>query len=91
MGRFRPHSTAPVKERAILVGVDQGRGAWSIEESLEELDQALDKALAFNGPTLIECPINKDEFVTPMLPVGGTMEDLVVNMDDVDRLLGNRQ
>lgn len=39
MGRFKPLSTAPVKERAILVGVDRGRGDWSIEESLEELER----------------------------------------------------
>ena len=32
MGRFKPLSTAPVPERAILVGVDLGRGDWPIEE-----------------------------------------------------------
>ena len=37
MARFRPHSTAPVPERAILVGVDLGRSEWSCEESLAEL------------------------------------------------------
>ena len=37
MGRFKPHSTAPVPERAILVGVDLGRSEWSYEESLAEL------------------------------------------------------
>ena len=37
MGRFKPHSTAPVPERAILVGVDLGRSEWSCEESLAEL------------------------------------------------------
>ena len=37
MGRFRPISTAPVPERAILVGVDLGRSEWSCEESLAEL------------------------------------------------------
>lgn len=37
MGRFKPHSTAPVPERAILVGVDLGRSEWTCEESLAEL------------------------------------------------------
>jgi len=37
MGRFEYRSTAPVAERAILVGVDFGRGDWPIEESLDEL------------------------------------------------------
>lgn len=37
MARFRPHSTAPVPERAILVGVDLGRSEWSCDDSLAEL------------------------------------------------------
>lgn len=37
MARFEPYSTAPVPERAILVGVDLGRSEWSCEESLAEL------------------------------------------------------
>lgn len=35
--RFVPQSTAPVPERALLVGVDLGRGAWSLDDSLAEL------------------------------------------------------
>jgi GTPase len=37
MGRFKPFSTAPVPERAILVGVDLGDGRWPCEDSLAEL------------------------------------------------------
>lgn len=37
MGRFSPISTAPGRERAILVGVDRGHADWSVEESLAEL------------------------------------------------------
>ena len=37
MARFKPQSTAPVPERAILVGVDLGQGEWSVSESLGEL------------------------------------------------------
>lgn len=37
MPRFTPHSTAVVAERAVLVGVDRGRGDWSVDESLAEL------------------------------------------------------
>lgn len=42
MGRFKPLSTAPVKERAILVGVDHGVGDWTIEESLSELQRLVE-------------------------------------------------
>ena len=39
MGRFKPYETAPVPERAILVGVDRGtcENGWSCDESLAEL------------------------------------------------------
>ena len=39
MGRFKPLSTAPVPERAILVGVDLGKSEWGCEESLAELER----------------------------------------------------
>ena len=37
MGRFKPFYTAPVAEKAILVGVDRGIGIWSCDDSLAEL------------------------------------------------------
>lgn len=37
MGRFKPFETAPVPERAILVGVDRDGSRWSCDDSLAEL------------------------------------------------------
>ena len=31
------------------------------------------------GPVLIDCQIDKDERVLPMIPAGGTVDDLVVD------------
>lgn len=39
MPRFESRSTAPVPERAILVGVDLGNSEWPIEDSLDELER----------------------------------------------------
>lgn len=39
MARFEPFSTERVAERAILVGVDRGSGAWSCDDSLAELER----------------------------------------------------
>ncbi|MDE7243194.1 MAG: biosynthetic-type acetolactate synthase large subunit [Oscillospiraceae bacterium] len=50
--------------------------------SLEELDQALSRAFAANGPYVIDCAIDKDEFVLPMLPPGGSMDDIIVKVGD---------
>lgn len=51
-------------------------------ETLEELDSALKKAFAADGPYLIDCTICKDEFVLPMLPPGGSMDDIIVKVGD---------
>lgn len=51
-------------------------------QTLEELDEALKKAFAADGPYLIDCTIEKDEFVLPMLPPGGSMDDIIVKVGD---------
>ena len=48
----------------------------------EELDAALAKAFSTEGPFLINCIIDKDEFVLPMLPPGGSMDDIIVKAGD---------
>ncbi|MBO4939387.1 MAG: biosynthetic-type acetolactate synthase large subunit [Oscillospiraceae bacterium] len=50
--------------------------------TLEELDAALTEAFAWDGPYLIDCAIDKDEFVLPMLPPGGSMDDMIVRIGD---------
>ena len=50
--------------------------------TLEELEHALAEAFACNGPYLIDCAIDKDEFVLPMLPPGGSMDDIIVKIGD---------
>ena len=50
--------------------------------TLEELEHALAEAFACNGPYLIDCAIDKDEFVLPMLPPGGSMDDIITRIGD---------
>ena len=47
----------------------------------EELDKALKKAFGYNGPYVIDCKIDKDEFVLPMLPPGGSMDDIITKLE----------
>ena len=49
--------------------------------TVEQLDAALEKAFSHNGPYLIDCRIDKDEFVLPMLPPGGSMDDIIVKLE----------
>ena len=50
--------------------------------SLEELDAALAEGFAYDGPCLIECPMDKEELVLPMVPPGGSMGDIIVRIGD---------
>ncbi len=43
----------------------------------KELGEALEKALAASGPVWIEAVIDRDEMVSPMIPSGGTVDDII--------------
>ena len=47
----------------------------------EELDKALETAFKTDGPYIIDCKIDKDEFVLPMLPPGGSMDDIITKLE----------
>ena len=74
MARFRPHSTAPVPERAILVGVDLGRSEWSCEESLAELARLAET----DGAEVILTMTQRLDAPVPKTFIGkGKVEELV--------------
>ena len=89
MGRFKPFSTAPVKERAILVGVDRGSGDWTIDESLEELRRLAET----DGAEVVQVVTQRLERPIPKTYIGsgkvsevahlvGSLEADVVIFDD---------
>ena len=53
-----------------------------IESSLDKLKQAFDKAFSHKGVYVIDCVIDKDELVLPMLPPGGASSDIIVKVGD---------
>ncbi len=50
--------------------------------SVAELEKALANAFNCSGPYVIDCAVDKDEFVLPMLPPGGSMDDIIVKVGD---------
>jgi len=48
----------------------------------EELSAALSEALSYDGPYLIDTVIDKDEFVLPMLPPGGSISDMITEKEE---------
>ena len=56
----------------------QAFGARSMHaETPEEFAQAFAEAMAHDGPCLIEAMIDQDELVLPMMPPGGSIDDLI--------------
>ena len=49
--------------------------------TIEEFREAFAEGMAHNGPYLIDTLIEKDEFVLPMLPPGGSVEDIITSVD----------
>ncbi len=47
----------------------------------EEFEAAFTQAIGRPGPTLIEVVMEMDEFVLPMLPPGGSVEDIITEED----------
>ncbi len=47
----------------------------------EELDKAFTAALENDGPVVIDAIIDKDEFVLPMLPPGGSVDEIITKVD----------
>ena len=46
----------------------------------EEFEACFKKAVALGGPVIIDTRIDKDEFVLPMLPPGGSIDDIIVKV-----------
>ena len=46
--------------------------------NIDEFEKAFKEAIKINGPVLIDTYIDKDEFVLPMLPPGGSIDDIIV-------------
>ncbi len=49
--------------------------------SIEEFRNAFAEGMKNDGPYLIDIQINKDEFVLPMMPPGGSIEDLITSRE----------
>ena len=61
---------------ADAIGLDAKRVATP-----DEFREAFEEASKAQGPNLIEVIIDKDEFVLPMLPPGGSIEDIIVSRE----------
>ncbi len=80
---FEERYSATVLERGTdFVAVAQAFGAQGERAAtLEELEAALDRAFATEGPYVIDLAVDKDELVLPMVLPGRSMKDMITTMD----------
>jgi acetolactate synthase-1/2/3 large subunit len=73
------YSSTDPHRRTDYVKLAEGFGArgWHCETP-QEFEAALQEALKNDGPSWIECVIDKDEKVLPMIPAGATIEDIIL-------------
>ncbi len=72
-------STDP-ERKTDFVKVIEGFGSRGYRcTNLQELEAALDDAMKRTGPVWIDCVMDKDEKVLPMIPPGATVDSIVMN------------
>ena len=77
------YSNTVLNRRTDFVELARAFGADGMRaSSLEELKSALDAAFSKDMPFVIDLKIDKDEMVLPMLPPGGSMDDIIVKVRD---------
>ncbi len=81
---FEKHySNTVLNRKTDFVALAKAFGADGVTvNTVEELDSALKTAFSASSPYLIDCRIDKDEMVLPMLPPGGSMDDIIVKVGD---------
>ena len=72
------YSNTILNRKTDFVELAKAFGADGMTAStLDELETAFEKAFSYNGTFVVNCLIDKDEFVLPMLPPGGSMDDII--------------
>lgn len=78
----RYSNTVLTDRKTDFVKLAEAFGAIGMRASTrEEFDEAFSKALLANAPVVIDTIIDKDEFVLPMLPPGGSVEEIITKVD----------
>lgn len=74
------YSNTTLNRKTDFVRLAKAFGAAGVRITDEsELDSAMKKAFQTDGPVVIDCIIDMDENVYPMIPAGGSIEDIILN------------
>lgn len=75
-GRYS--STTPERKTDFVKVIEGFGGKGFRAETPDEFKEAMKKALEEDGPVWIDCRIGREERVLPMIPGGGTVEDMII-------------
>ncbi|MBR2617272.1 MAG: biosynthetic-type acetolactate synthase large subunit [Clostridia bacterium] len=75
------YSNTVLQRKTDFVALAKAFGANGVKATTEEeLILALNTAWKASGPTVIDVTVEKDEFVLPMLPPGGAIDDMITKV-----------
>lgn len=74
----RRYSASEPERKTNYVKVAEGFGARGYScRTAEEFKAALEDAMKHDGPSWIECIVDREERVLPMIPAGGSVDDII--------------
>ena len=77
------YSNTVLGRKTDFVKLSEAFGAKAcVAETMDEFETAFAEAMKHDGPYLIDVRIDKDEFVLPMLPPGGSIDDIIVAKEE---------
>ena len=75
------YSNTTLNRHTDFVKLAEAFGAKSARAfTTDELEAAAKEAFAYNGTFVIDCAVDCDEFVLPMLPPGGSIDDIITEI-----------
>ena len=75
------YSNTTLDRKTDFVKLAEAFGAKGVRVSTkDELDKAAAEAFSYNGTYLIDCLVDCNEFVLPMLPPGGSIDDIITEI-----------
>ncbi|MBR4295982.1 MAG: biosynthetic-type acetolactate synthase large subunit [Clostridia bacterium] len=80
------YSNTVLGRQTDFVKLAEAFGAIGIRaETEEEFSKAFEEAINAGRPVIIDTIVDKDEFVLPMLPPGGSIDDIIVDKEEADK------
>ena len=80
------YSNTVLDRKTDFVKLSEAFGLSGVRVSTaEEFRSAFETAMKHDGPYLIDLLIDKDELVLPMLPPGGSIDDIITSKEETDR------